>query len=170
MTLAEIAVELDAAISTVCEALRRGPNLPREERSALMRHLWRDRVFGGEDGQIWTRERIVAAIRAWAKRTGEPPTSHEWARPNGARAFSARRASRPSSKTVIAHFGSWNAAIEAAGFAVRKGRPRRFGRCRNGHLVAEVGLRPNGSCAECSRIAGRAFYGRRKRAREVLRS
>jgi hypothetical protein len=48
-----------------------------------------------------------------------------------------------------------------------QGVDRRFridGRCRNGHVVEEVGLTSKGGCAECQRISGRKAY-RARRAR-----
>jgi hypothetical protein len=59
----------------------------------------------------WTRDQIVAAIQAWAERTGQPPTANEWRQ---------QRPSRPTTRRVIRVFGSWNAAIVAAGFIARR--------------------------------------------------
>lgn len=66
----------------------------------------------------WTRERIVAAIQAWAEKNGRPPAADEW-RVTGLW-------EHPSQGTVLAKFGTWNAAVTAAGFAPRqKGFPWR---------------------------------------------
>ncbi|HEX2085366.1 MAG TPA: hypothetical protein VHF89_06765 [Solirubrobacteraceae bacterium] len=54
-----------------------------------------------------TREEVVAGMRAWAERTGRPPRLEEWA-PAGDR--------RLSYVTVKTLFGSWAAALAAAGF------------------------------------------------------
>jgi hypothetical protein len=59
----------------------------------------------------WTRERVIAALRADAEAHGEPPRQSDW---------SSGSAEHPSRKTVLALFdGSWNRALEAAGLAVR---------------------------------------------------
>ena len=77
----------------------------------------------GATGSIWTREAIICAIQRWVIEYGEPPTSKVW---NGPR----RPAGYPSVPTVKERFGSWNAAIEAAGY-----RPRPRGVL--GHLDPE---------------------------------
>jgi hypothetical protein len=77
---------------------------------------------------VWTRETIIAAILAWAAEYGEPPATHDW------NAYSTRhdlhdeaRARRfedaggrwPTHTTVFGEFGSWQAAIAAAGYEPR---------------------------------------------------
>lgn len=58
------------------------------------------------NGIRWTRPGLVTAIRDFAASAGRPPTADEW-----------RVAGPwPTLKTVMRHFGSWAAAIEAAGF------------------------------------------------------
>lgn len=68
----------------------------------------------------WTRDTIVAAIRAWHDQHGRPPRSMEWKR---------RRApseiDRPTANTVISVFGTWRAGVEAAGFTTE--RRNRYG-------------------------------------------
>lgn len=78
----------------------------------------------------WTRERIIAAIRWWYDIYGEPPAVADW-NPHRARhelgdedrarrgeaAISAGRV--PWHTIVYSRFGSWNAAIRAAGFTPR---------------------------------------------------
>jgi Homing endonuclease associated repeat len=67
----------------------------------------------------WTGDRIVAAIQAWAQRTGEPPTAREWKRPPSSPVNAGEGVptgnSRPTTRRVIRVFGSWSEAIEAAG-------------------------------------------------------
>lgn len=58
----------------------------------------------------WTEEAIANAIRRWHAEHGRPPLLEDWRR--GGR-------DHPSATTVQRRFGSWNAAIEAAGFASR---------------------------------------------------
>lgn len=61
--------------------------------------------------RYWTDGLIVAAIRGWQERHGQPPRKLEWrnAAPD-----------HPSSRTVIERFGTWNTAITAAGFTPRR--------------------------------------------------
>jgi hypothetical protein len=59
----------------------------------------------------WTRDEVIAAIFNWRYDTGDLPRSHEWA---------VQTCWRPSEKQVRRLFGSWNAAIEAAGYTPRR--------------------------------------------------
>lgn len=62
------------------------------------------------DQQSWNRDAIVAAMRRWARTHGEPPRFAEWSR---------TQPGYPTGHTVTYHFGSWNAAVEAAGLTPR---------------------------------------------------
>src|SRR5690349_15569639 len=73
-------------------------------------------------GAVWTGDQIVAAIQAWAERTGHPPGADEW------RAVDS--SVHPSTQRVIRVFGSWNEAVAAAGFV-----PTRVGEARPGRRV-----------------------------------
>lgn len=67
---------------------------------------------------VWTEEKIIAAIRRWAKEhDGEPPYFNEW----------IKIASRgyPNSVTVHTRFGSWNEGIRRAGFEPRGNSSRK---------------------------------------------
>lgn len=72
---------------------------------------------------VWTREVIVETIRVWVRTYGKPPTATDW-NPSQAIALGhPEKAARfyednawPHVNTVQLRFGSWNAAIEAAGF------------------------------------------------------
>lgn len=55
--------------------------------------------------ELWTRERILEAMRAWKQQHGRLPTADEW---------KTAAQSRPGQSTVIRHFGSWSAGIAAA--------------------------------------------------------
>lgn len=68
---------------------------------------------GPREGFRWTRESIIYAIELWHRKHLRIPTTDEW---------DAAGPDHPSRVTVIRRFGSWNAAMEAAGF-----RPRRPG-------------------------------------------
>jgi hypothetical protein len=57
---------------------------------------------------VWTLDTVVAAIRRWHDEHGRPPMSDEWQR---------RGPWWPSTRSVFGVAGSWNAAIQAAGFA-----------------------------------------------------
>lgn len=60
---------------------------------------------------VWTTDAIICAIQEWADdHGGIPPTATQW------RAPGARRGVYPCLTRVQGRFGSWNAAIVAAGF------------------------------------------------------
>jgi transcriptional regulator with XRE-family HTH domain len=65
----------------------------------------------------WTPQTIVAAISRWAETHGRPPVATDWnaslARQRGR---PKREAAYPPVGVVQQEFGSWNAAIAAAGF------------------------------------------------------
>jgi hypothetical protein len=88
----------------------------------------------------WTPEAIVEAIQRFAAEHDRPPTSSEWLR-------SDREDCYPSTTGVQYEFGSWAAAVEAAGFE----RPR------IGRRIVTKAL----SCAQC----GDAFTGLTRTAR-----
>ena len=85
----------------------------------------------GDEATVWTRDRIIGAIRWWNDVYGEPPATPDW-NSTQARDFlgDTERAQRftrlhadgriPWHTTVVLAFGSWNAAIEAAGFVPRQ--------------------------------------------------
>lgn len=60
---------------------------------------------------VFTRDRIVEILQAEAERLGRPPGANEW-RDAGE--------GRPTERLVRKVFGSWNAAIEAAGLTPRR--------------------------------------------------
>lgn len=68
----------------------------------------------------WSREEIVELIRKWAaEHDGEVPRTRDW-RFNGAGCV---KGTFPTTTTVANRFGSWAAAIEAAGFVPRPPGP-----------------------------------------------
>jgi hypothetical protein len=101
----------------------------------------------------WDEDAIIAALRRWTAETGSPPRSEAW---SGTRRDHAGPAQRkwmrehprwPSGSCVRAHFGSWSAALEAAGLPARRltfddpvaervGAAQRLAAA--GHTVAEV--------------------------------
>lgn len=83
--------------------------------------------------RIWDRDAIVCAIQEWADQNGGiPPTATDWNpamaraidKPEKADKFS--EACWPHVVTVQSYFGTWNAAIKAAGFEPRP--PGNYGR------------------------------------------
>lgn len=60
----------------------------------------------------WTRPRVIAAIKAFAAEHGRPPFAPEWN-------HKGKPATVPYVTEVQREFGTWNAAIKAAGFAPR---------------------------------------------------
>jgi hypothetical protein len=73
----------------------------------------------------FTPDAIVDAIQRWADRYGEPPTSVDWDAARARRVGHVWRATRfeagewPSTRVTSGVFGSFNAAIEAAGYIPR---------------------------------------------------
>ena len=74
----------------------------------------------------WSAPAIVDALREWAAVTGRPPRRDEWSGERPERASDAQRLWMrehprwPSSSCVTRHFGSWSAALEAAGLRARR--------------------------------------------------
>lgn len=75
----------------------------------------------------WTKEELIARIREWNTIYGEPPAAPDWT-PSKARHMNDEARARryeeaeghwPGHMTLVNHFGSWNAAIAAAGFTPR---------------------------------------------------
>lgn len=80
----------------------------------------------------WTREAVVAAIQRFAERHGRQPSAVDF-NPAQARALGKRSLSErfyeagdyPAATSVVEVFGSWSAAIAAAGFErLKPGRPK----------------------------------------------
>lgn len=66
----------------------------------------------------WTDETVVLAIRRWHAECGKPPSAQQW-RTRGAGYW-------PPTTTAQRVFGTWSAAIRAAGFEPNPtGRPRK---------------------------------------------
>jgi hypothetical protein len=94
--------------------------------NGLKQKSLRCRTCATAESTIWTPERIVFAIRAWAEENGDIPAAIDWnpamARANGhldkVEKFYSEDA-WPDLSTVQARFGSWSAAIRAAGFTPR---------------------------------------------------
>ena len=87
---------------------------------------------GGRRAGRYTDDEILEAIRRWANRYGEPPTSTDWEPARARRMGQSWRAERfelgewPTVRMVRARFGSFNAAVRDAGLRPRRAptRPR----------------------------------------------
>lgn len=121
---------------------------------------------GNRFKRSWTSERVLEAIGSWAEEYGKPPTSEEWeiGKPEKraqaalikaqlwrekARRFA--EGAYPSNDTVRRFFGSFSAAIAAAGFEPRP--PGRTPRELTDRQVAELRRRRNGYAASPSQLA-----------------
>lgn len=125
-----------------------------------------ERPTGNRFQRTWTPERVIEAIQAWAGDLGEPPTSNEWevgrpAKYADAALAKARlwheKAARfegggyPSNDTVKRIFGSFSAALAAAGF-----EPRPQGRTPRELTARQIALlrqRSGGMSAGPSQLA-----------------
>ena len=68
----------------------------------------------------WDRPAVIDALQRWARSEGGPPSSEQWLPGRNARERWAREyPAWPPNGTVTRLFGSWNAAIAAAGFAAK---------------------------------------------------
>ncbi|MEA2282737.1 MAG: Homing endonuclease associated repeat [Solirubrobacteraceae bacterium] len=90
------------------------------------------RFAGGPRVRRWTRELIIAKIREWNDRYGEPPSSADWNpslarwRAQEWRAERYREGVWPSTNAAKRPFdGSFDAAVRAAGLEPRRPGPRR---------------------------------------------
>lgn len=95
------------------------------------------------------------------RRRGHPPTFRDWQRATE---------STPSASLVAIRFGSWSAALRAAGLPVSPAGGARQDRCRRGHPLTEdnVYVAPSGErqCRTCHRDRARQRARRRRRAAE----
>lgn len=88
---------------------------------------------------MWSRERVIECIKEFKERYGVLPTSTDWNAAMAKYLGHDERVQRwnenkwPATNTVIARFGSWSNAIEAAGFP----RPG-LGRKRKGESIRSV--------------------------------
>jgi hypothetical protein len=106
----------------------------------------------------WTAERIIRAIHSWAKlHGGEPPKYNDWSRATDA---------HPARITVVERFGSWNAAIAAAGLEPNPKHvsQKPHARCKRGHPLVPENLKIGPHGRQC-RICMNAAVRRRDRQR-----
>jgi hypothetical protein len=70
-----------------------------------------------------SRAEVLAALSAWTDRCGRAPARREWGWQAGPESSWVREFPRwPSASSVYTHFGSWSAALEAAGVPLRRRR------------------------------------------------
>lgn len=72
----------------------------------------------------WTEERIVEAIRAWARKHGAPPTTSDWSH-----ATDDHPCFATLYRSVGGRYRNWAEAMEAAGFEAGRGhspRPKKL--------------------------------------------
>jgi hypothetical protein len=114
-TVAEACRQLDPSVDAIRRYVTTGSERERARRQAAAAAL-RGR---------WTRDSVLAAIREWARRYGEPPAATDWNPALARRQGRQERAERhgggdwPYYSTVVRLCGGWNAAITAAGFTAR---------------------------------------------------
>lgn len=91
-------------------------------------------VANGRERKVWTRDVIVRAIQEWAlEHGGVGPTGGDWNRP---RAELGER--WPHRAAVYREFGSWPAALGAAGVVRRRARRARAAETRRRSSAAST--------------------------------
>lgn len=114
----------------------------------------------------WDRDKIALAVRRWAQEHQGPPRTRDWAAPGPA---------WPSYRIVVRVFGTWNAAIVAAGFTPRCQRrgnqaPERASEHGAGPPVERLqakGLSEREISSVCRLLASKRCEGRRLRVPSV---
>ena len=93
--------------------------------------------------RVWSDEAILEAIKSFYVEFGRPPAVNDWNPAKAARLghwerralYQQRRVDWPHASVVQRAFGSWSAAIEAAGLQPReRGKPRGM----NAEIAAEI--------------------------------
>lgn len=139
--------------------------------SALQSDYYFDRF--GHMGQ-WTPERVIEEVHRFVRERGRLPRQADWRKGRVGHVGLGGRARRtwPPLTTVYGHFGSFNAAIEAAGYEPRPpGNPgnKNGETCRNGlhpWVPENIYVAPDGieRCRECRREADLRHKERRRKA------
>lgn len=145
LSLRDVAKEMGLAYSTVADYFwdakgtrlnaeherRRNRSRPCAECGEATKGRWCEGCIRRGVNTLWTRERIIEAIQECAELIGDVPTAMHFnpafARKHGQldRAALHRVCHWPQNFTIQKRFGTWNAALEAAGFATRPGRTGR---------------------------------------------
>jgi hypothetical protein len=71
----------------------------------------------GERATRWDKASVIAAVQRWEREVGRPPTQADWK--------GVRGSEWPSSTHTARLFGTWGAALAAAGFPLPERKPRR---------------------------------------------
>lgn len=77
-----------------------------------------DDRMGSAAANRWTEQQIIDRMRAWAALHGRAPKKREWyqgAHDEGTSQRGPADADYPHTNVVLAHFGTWNKAVIAAG-------------------------------------------------------
>ena len=135
----------DGCVGIIVETASGGTRRPTAARAPAQPRAYRRGLMSGEENPTpWTREAVILAMQQWARQYHAPPAQADWnpyrARvrlrdEERARRFERGRAEGawPSFSTAVRIFGSWNAALRAAGF-----EPRPEGSTRRSRATAAV--------------------------------
>jgi hypothetical protein len=102
-------------------------------------------------------EDVLSAIRRWTERYGEPPAITDWSPARARAAGQDWRAERyhagdwPSMSTVIRRFGTFTAAVKAAGLPPRPRGRHLAARCASGSSSRRTGSARRCSPPACAR-------------------
>lgn len=142
------------------------------------------RARGPGPRRLWTKETVVAAIKAWVLTYGAPPRISDWGGANATPEQRARyqrlRLGRthnktagrvPSAATAITLFGTWGAAIRAAGYTPQPsggGAGSLKTACAKGHEFTRENTYRYPSGRRGCRICRRRFSKRYKKKNRKL--
>lgn len=113
------------AVGLSPDTLRRHGIMPPKPWCGTEAQRTRSRVHMARLNKTWTRETLIGELRRWAAEYGAPPAAADWnralARRQGREDVAQRHAAGdwPSYSTIVNYFGSWSAAITAAGYQPR---------------------------------------------------
>lgn len=98
---------------------------------------------------LWTKAKILRAVKRFYAENERIPIKTEWD-------VRSRPVWTPSADTVARVFGTWNAAIETAGFESQEAGRKRQLHCKRGHPFRGVNIyhHPGGrrECRRCKRL------------------
>ena len=116
----------------MCGKRTDGSNGPARAPTLCLEHFTQKR----HDERRWTREACLEGIRLHVERYGMQPISHDWL-------SGFKDAEMPDVRTIQREFGSWSAAMHAAGFESHQGIKPRSTR-RNGVATYKI-IEQNGN-------------------------
>ena len=115
-----------------------------ESSFAVSRRHPQKRRTASPSTRSFSNEEILAAIGNWSRRYGGPPTLLDWEPSRARRMGQTWRAERfeadvwPSARVVCLQFGTFNAAMEAAGFTARRAPSRQRANLSGPEAVLEA--------------------------------